>query len=95
MLLSALESLMMLALTIYMIFKMKSRVFVAMRDPNIIFCLVFSITFAFAVGISTFNFGTLTRYKIPLIPFYFLAITLMLHYDSNSETNEAEEEITE
>jgi hypothetical protein len=95
MLLSALESLMMLSLTIYVIFKMKSRVFGAMRDPNAVFCLVFSITFAFAVGISTFNFGTLTRYKIPLIPFYFLAITLLLHHYSNNETNEAEEEITE
>jgi hypothetical protein len=30
--------------------------------------------FAFAVGVSTFNFGTLTRYKIPLMPFYALAL---------------------
>ena len=31
-------------------------------------------TLAFAVGVSTFNFGTLSRYKIPMEPFYLLGI---------------------
>lgn len=95
MLLSALESLMMLLLTLYVVVKKKRQLLAALRDPNTIFCLVFSITFAFAVGVSTFNFGTLTRYKIPLMPFYFLAITFMLHHDSKSDKNEAEAEVTE
>jgi hypothetical protein len=95
MLLSALESLMMLSLTVYVIFTMKSRLIGAIRDPDPIFCLVFSIAFAFAVGVSTFNFGTLTRYKIPLMPFYFLAMTFMLHRYSNNEMNEEEEETVE
>jgi hypothetical protein len=95
MLLSALESFMMLSLTLYVIVKMKTRLFGALRDPNTIFCLVFSVTFGFAVGVSTFNFGTLTRYKIPLMPFYMLALTFLLHHYSNSDMNDAAEEETE
>ena len=77
MLLSALEGFVFLALTIYVIAKWKFRVLDSLLDPNVVFCLTFSIAFAFAVGISTFNFGTLARYKIPLLPFYFLGLVLM------------------
>src|SRR5688500_17569780 len=40
------------------------------KDPNLLFCLIFSIIFGFAVGISSYNFGALSRYKIPALPFY-------------------------
>jgi hypothetical protein len=40
----------------------------------IVFCLIFSISFAFAVGVSTFNFGTLIRYKAPMYPFFVAAM---------------------
>lgn len=80
MLLSALESLGLLGITFYMIFRFRIKTFKAILDPPVLFCLVFSLTFAFAVGVSTFNFGTLARYKIPLLPFYLLAITFMLDY---------------
>lgn len=39
-------------------------------SPAITLCFVFSIIFAIAVGVSSGNFGTLVRYKIPLMPFY-------------------------
>ena len=45
-------------------------------SPLIIFSLIFSMIFAFAVGISTYNFGTLFRYKIPLMPFYAILLVL-------------------
>ena len=48
-------------------------------DPTIQFCLIFSIIFAFAVGISSYNFGSLSRYKIPCLPFYALAIILIYY----------------
>lgn len=48
-------------------------------DPTIQFCLIFTLIFAFAVGISSGNFGTLSRYKIPCLPFYGLAI-LLIYY---------------
>jgi hypothetical protein len=48
-------------------------------DPTIQFCLIFSLIFAFAVGISSYNFGALSRYKIPCLPFYVLALVLIYY----------------
>ena len=39
-------------------------------SPILTLCFVFSLIFAMSVGISSGNFGTLVRYKIPLMPFY-------------------------
>ncbi len=50
-------------------------------DPTIQFCLIFAIVFAFAVGLSSGNFGALSRYRIPCLPFY--AMALMLIYYNN------------
>jgi hypothetical protein len=52
-----------------------------MKDPNILFCLIFSIIFAFAVGISSYNFGSLSRYKIPCLPFYAAFLMIVMNYD--------------
>lgn len=79
--LSAAESFVLLMLTIYILFRKRSLFFRALGNPNVLFCLVLSVTFAFAVGVSTFNFGTLARYKIPLLPFYALALILIYYYE--------------
>ncbi len=90
--LSALESFAILIFTLYVLI-IRRRVFFRMiTDPNIIFCLVFSITFAFAVGISTYNFGTLSRYRIPLLPFYVMALGLMFDYSKSERKLEVFEE---
>jgi hypothetical protein len=94
MLLSALESLALIGLTVFVLFRSGTTLFSVMRNPTVLFCLVFSITFAFAVGVSTFNFGTLTRYKIPLLPFYSMAL-LYLYYWSKSERKRAVLDTTE
>jgi hypothetical protein len=94
MLLSALESAFMLGLCLYIIYKKRLSVFSAFTNPNTLFCFVFAISFAFAVGVSTFNFGTLVRYKIPLIPFFLMSLILMLNH-SNSPRNVAELDKTE
>lgn len=94
MLLSSIESLLLLFFTGYVILKKGVKVFQSIRDPNVVFCLLFSLTFAFAVGVSTFNFGTLSRYKIPLLPFYTLALLYILNYKKRDEKLE-ELEITE
>ena len=67
MLLSALESLFVTLMVINIVASGKWRT--VSRDPFLVFCFVFVVLFAFAVGVSTFNFGTLIRYKIPLVPF--------------------------
>lgn len=52
-------------------------------DPTIQFCLIFAIIFAFAVGISSGNFGALSRYRIPALPFYGIAM-MLIYYKNNS-----------
>jgi len=39
--------------------------------------LIFSIVFGFAVGFTSYNFGALARYKIPVMPFFSF---LLLHF---------------
>lgn len=48
-----------------------------LSNPEVQFCLVFSIIFAFAVGFTSFNFGALARYKIPFMPFYYIALFIL------------------
>ncbi|NOT74606.1 MAG: hypothetical protein HOP08_06735 [Cyclobacteriaceae bacterium] len=94
MLVSAIESSFLLIFTLYIIVRNFRQIFLGLTNYNVLFCLAFSISFAFAVGISTFNFGTLTRYKIPLLPFYMLALVILMNY-SNSDRNVEELEETE
>lgn len=49
------------------------------KDPNVLFCVVFSLIFSFAVGISSYNFGALSRYKIPALPFYAAFLVILMH----------------
>ncbi len=75
MLISSLESMAILIFTIAVFRKVGLKWRSVLRFPEVKFCLIFSLTFAFAVGISTYNFGTLVRYKIPLMPYYLSALT--------------------
>lgn len=47
------------------------------QDSFLLMCVVFSIVFAFAVGFSSYNFGALSRYKIPCMPFYVAALFIL------------------
>ncbi len=80
MLLSALEGLFLLSVTIYLIAKVRLKLFSYLQQPDVLFCFVFAMIFAFAVGISTFNFGTLSRYKIPMMPYFLLALGIVQCY---------------
>jgi hypothetical protein len=86
--LNAIESFLILFLTLKVIFSIGLiRIWKTInQDPNIQFCLIFSIVFAFSVGISTYNFGSLSRYKIPCIPLYVLALVL-IYYKNKPLTN--------
>ena len=81
MLFAAIESTALLVFTVFAIYRARANLMKRLAQPTVLFCLIFSITFAFAVGVSTYNFGTLTRYKIPLIPFYCLGLTLLSFYE--------------
>lgn len=85
MLLSAFESLFFLYLTITTIFSagIKRTITILAEHPIVAASIVFSLTFAFAVGLSTANFGTLVRYKIPIMPFYLISIFVVRNYNKN------------
>ncbi len=85
MLLSSIESLCLLVFSLYVIAKKRAFFFGAFANANVLFTMIFSISFAFAVGVSTFNFGTLARYKIPLLPFFLVALILILDYSKSDK----------
>lgn len=70
---SAIENTLFLILTFYVLLRTNPlKTFrIIYKDPFLIYCFIFSLLFAFGVGIAGTNFGALVRYKIPLIPFYF------------------------
>jgi hypothetical protein len=79
MLLSAMEAAFFIFMTIMMFreFKIKDLLSKLNNQPVLLFSFVFSITFAFAVGVSSYNFGTLVRYKIPMMPFFLCALYII------------------
>jgi hypothetical protein len=80
-LLSSLEALLFLIFTLKVFTAKRGRAFgLVTKDPNLLFCLVFSLIFAFAVGITSYNFGALSRYKIPCLPFYAAFLVILFNY---------------
>lgn len=78
-LLSALESLFFLFITLSFMFKKGVRTFFKniFSQPVLLLCFIFSIVFAAAVGSTALNFGSLSRYKIPCMPFYLIMILIL------------------
>ncbi len=78
MLLAALEGTAFLAISLFLLFKIGvlNVIRFTLDNPFLFASLVFSIIFAFAVGFSTYNFGSLVRYKIPCLPFYGLVLAV-------------------
>lgn len=72
MMLSSLEALFFLGFTVRIM--LRSGVLATLKTiastPVLSLCFIFSLVFAASVGIISYNFGTLVRYKMPLIPFY-------------------------
>ncbi|MDN5215964.1 hypothetical protein QQ020_28055 [Fulvivirgaceae bacterium BMA12] len=86
MFLSALENLFVLLFSISLfttrnIFRIYSFI---RSQPVILFWLIFSIVFSSAVGFTTYNLGSLVRYKIPMIPFYISAVFIIKNYTKTS-----------
>jgi hypothetical protein len=91
MLLASLEGLVLLTFTIIILYRMIRFRINVLNSPAAWFSLIFSLTFAFAVGISTYNFGTLFRYKVPLMPFF--AILLVLAWSRSQHRDKRKGEI--
>jgi hypothetical protein len=82
MLLSGLEGFLIMLFTIRVVLRLKVfGVFPMMVKNHLLtFSLIFSLFFAFSVGISTSNFGSMVRYRIPVLPFYVASLFIMNHY---------------
>jgi hypothetical protein len=50
---------------------------ILINEPFLIYCFIFSLIFAFGVGVAGTNFGALVRYKTPLVPFFFTMIFII------------------
>jgi hypothetical protein len=70
---ASLEALLTFLITIYILFKTRIYGFFkyTFSSPVMLFCFIFSMLFALVIGYTTFNFGTMIRYKIIFLPFYF------------------------
>ena len=79
MLLSAFEALFYLYFTIRTFYRagLGRGLGIIATTPILTLCFVFSLIFGATVGISSSNFGTLVRYKIPLMPFYLCGLLIM------------------
>ena len=74
--LSALESTFLLLITLYLVFKRNFFGFFAelFNNPYIFASFVISVLFALIIGFTTYNFGTMARYRIIFLPFYFFML---------------------
>lgn len=81
MLISSLENTYLLILTILLLFKLKIFGFFSLirKNPMLLFCMLFSLFFAFSVGLSISNFGSLVRLRIPELPFFVAGIFMLRH----------------
>ena len=88
MLLTSLESFALLLLLLRGIFIKFRTVKKIILRPLVLFFVVYSLAFAFAVGVSTFNFGTLARYRILILPF-FGSVLAIVNTDSKRQEKNA------
>ena len=89
--LSAIESFAFMLFTLYVLLRAGPFTFVGsiLKDPMIMYCLLFALVFALFIGVTTLNFGTLVRYKIPCMPFYIIALILILERHKTKKLQKA------
>ncbi len=93
MLISGLENFIILFLTLYTIIKVRLKIIRYLTNDSLLMSLfIFSLIFAFSIGISSANFGALVRYKIPLLPIYIPMLVIILMKHKREETSISLEE---
>ena len=76
---SAIENFILILFTFFTLVKVSPFTVVRtlLKEPFLFYCFIFSILFAFGVGIAGTNFGAMVRYKTPLMPFFFSMIYIV------------------
>ncbi len=79
MVVSVIENSILFVLTMFLLMKVKFiNIFrVIVREPILLYSLVFSLFLAFGVGIAGTNFGAMVRYKVPFVPYYFAMLVVI------------------
>ena len=86
MIFSGLENFILFILLLYVLFKVGLVTIIkeTFKNPLLTFCLIFSLIMAFGIGLSTSNFGSLVRFKIPFLPFWFFYWLYFYYYKQTS-----------
>ena len=87
MVISALENTILLFFTLFLFFKTNPRkvIRIILSEPLLLYSIFFSLLLAFGVGMAGTNFGALSRYKIPFMPYYFSAIYLIYYLNTKKK----------
>ncbi|HUH75458.1 MAG TPA: hypothetical protein VLZ75_13770 [Chitinophagales bacterium] len=85
MLFASIESSIVLLISIYILLKVGIFKFFnqVLGSGVLLYCFIFTLIFGFAVGMSSSNFGSLVRYKIPLLPFYMSGLFILYFQVTN------------
>ncbi len=78
-LLNAIEATALLLLSIQLVRRRRWSTLVAevRRSPVLAFCAAFTIVLAVGTGLATSNLGTLSRYRAPMMPFFFALLMVL------------------
>ncbi|MBL0309759.1 MAG: hypothetical protein IPP77_08830 [Bacteroidetes bacterium] len=78
MLVSGIESLIFLYYfsTVFINIRVYRAFSVLSKDHIVMFCILFIVAIGIAVGMTSFNYGALVRYKIPILPFFVVLISV-------------------
>ena len=82
------ENLVVLSLFVILMCKIRFKnLFIILRSNDyLIFCFFVTIFFAGLIGISTSNFGSLSRYRLPCIPFFLTLLAVTYNWKRHSKT---------
>ena len=96
MLMSAVEALYFLFFTLRILYRsgVGKTLSLISSEPSLVLCFVFSLIFAATVGVVSNNFGTLVRYKIPMIPFYLSGLYITANMSVDRRTSRKQEAAT-
>ncbi len=85
----AIQSTLLLIITLYIFFKVGLFRFFAIMFSNkeVRAFMIFSIFLGIAVGLTSYNFGALSRYKIPCLPFYTSSLAIIFHLGKEAIKN--------
>ena len=76
---SSLENTYLLILTLFLLIRLKFIGFFKYigKNPMVLFSVLFSLFFAFSVGLTVANFGSLVRLRIPELPFFVASLFII------------------